>query len=54
VQSSYLVRCFDCTSSSYCYGCVGLVGKDFHILNEPYSRSEYFAITAKLKKATRR
>ncbi len=53
VQSSYLSRCFDCTSCTYCFGCVGLVGKDFHILNQPYTRSEYFALTAKLKKGAR-
>jgi hypothetical protein len=29
---------------------VGLVGKEFHILNEPYSRKEYFDGVAKLKK----
>jgi hypothetical protein len=52
-HSSYLVRCSDCTSCTYCFGCVGLVGKDFHILNRPYPRSEYFAITAKLKTSLR-
>ena len=50
-HSQYLVRCTDCTSCTYCFGCVGLVGKDFHILNERYSRSEFFALTSKLKKA---
>ena len=29
-------------------GCVGLSRKDFHILNKPYDRSAYFAITARL------
>jgi hypothetical protein len=27
---------------------VGLSHKDFHILNEPYDRKTYFAITSKL------
>jgi hypothetical protein len=27
------------------------VKRDFHILNEPYSRQEYFAIVAKLARA---
>jgi len=27
-----------------------LTGKDFYVLNEPYSRSEYFAVTRKLSK----
>jgi hypothetical protein len=51
VQSSYLVKCFDCTSCTYLFGCVGLVGKDFHVLNRPYPRGEYFALTNRLKKA---
>jgi hypothetical protein len=29
---------------------VGLSGKDFQILNEQYSRSDYFALTRKLAK----
>lgn len=52
-HSSYLVRCYDCSNCTYCFGCVGLVGKDFHILNERYSRTDYFAITTKLKAALR-
>jgi hypothetical protein len=28
---------------------VGLVQKDFHILNKKYSRSEYFRIVAELR-----
>ena len=50
-HSQYLVRSFDCTGSSYLFGCVGLVGKDFHVLNEPHSRSDYFALTSQLKKS---
>lgn len=53
-QSSYLTQCFDCTSCTYCFACVGLVQKDFHILNVPYSRSEYFALVAKLRGAAAR
>lgn len=52
-HSSYLVRCYDCTQSSYCFGCVGLVGRDFHILNQPYGRSDYFALTAQLLAGSR-
>lgn len=52
-HSSYLIRCYDCSNCSYCFGCVGLVGKDFHILNKKYGRTEYFALTAKLKVALR-
>ena len=48
-NSAYLVMCSDCSESNYCFGCVGLVRKDFHILNEPYGRAEYFEIVGRLK-----
>ncbi|MEN9579395.1 MAG: hypothetical protein RJA70_2404 [Pseudomonadota bacterium] len=51
--SSYLVRCTALANCSYCFGCVGLSGKDFHILNEPYERSEYFKVTARLTRELR-
>ena len=51
--SSYLVRGVGLSGCTYCFGCVGLSNKDFHILNEPYSRRDYFAITAQLAKALR-
>ena len=35
---------------SLAVGCVGLVKKDFHILNVGYSRKEYFEILEKLKR----
>jgi len=38
----------DCT---YCFGCVGLVKKEFQILNVRYSRKDYFEITAELTAA---
>ena len=43
-HSAYLVRCSFCADCNYCLGCVGLQKKEFHILNRPYTRSEYFAI----------
>jgi hypothetical protein len=46
--SNYLVKCVGLSDCSYCFGCAGLSHKDFHILNEPYDRKEYFAITSKL------
>jgi hypothetical protein len=42
--SAYLLRCSFCAECNYCLGCVGLEQKEFHILNQPYTRSEYFAI----------
>ncbi len=49
--ASYLVLCRDCSDCTYCFGCVGLARKDFHILNQPYTRSEYFRIMEKLRGA---
>jgi hypothetical protein len=46
--SAYLVHCFNCNDCTYCYGCVGLSKKEFHILNVPYSRTEYFKIVKQL------
>ena len=48
-RSSYLLfseHCFDCV---FCFGCVGLVKKEFHILNQPFSRKEYFERLEELK-----
>ena len=50
LRGAYLVRSVGCSDCTYCFGCVGLVGKDFHILNEPYGRTEYFAMIAKLSR----
>lgn len=43
-DSAYLVRCTDCVECTYCLGCVGLVGKEFHILNQPVDRKTYFKV----------
>jgi hypothetical protein len=48
--SAYLVRCLDCSSCNYCFGCVGLYKTDFSILNQPYDRTTYFALTARLSR----
>jgi hypothetical protein len=53
IRSSYLVRCSAMSGCSYCFGCVGLARKDFHILNQPYSRQEYFQITGELGRSLR-
>jgi hypothetical protein len=47
--SSYLVLSRDCSDCTYCFGCIGLAKKDFHILNRPYTRSEYFRLVEKLR-----
>jgi hypothetical protein len=48
-HSAYLLRCSFCTDCNYCFGCVGLAKKEFHILNQPYARSEYFALLKSLR-----
>ena len=53
VDSAYLVQSVGLSGCSYCFGCVSLSSKDFHILNEPYERSEYFRLTQQLSRALR-
>ncbi len=50
-QSSYLIMSQDCSECVFCFGCVGLVKKEFHILNQPFRRDVYFKKLAKLEKA---
>ncbi len=38
------------SNCEYCFGCVGLDGKSFHILNEPYDRQTYFALVKELSR----
>jgi hypothetical protein len=53
VGCAYLVRSTGCTGCTYCFGCVGLSRRDFCILNEPYDRATYFAVTARLARELR-
>jgi hypothetical protein len=48
-DSNYLVSCSYCFECDYCFGCVGLVKQDFHILNQRYSRADYFREVARLR-----
>jgi hypothetical protein len=48
---AYVHRSVACHECTYCYGCVGLVRKDFHILNVKYDRQEYFDRVAALERA---
>lgn len=50
---SYLVRCAAMAQCTYCFGCVGLSHKDYHILNQPYDRSAYFALSQALMRKLR-
>jgi len=53
LRSQYIVLCERCTDCSFCFGCVGLHGRDYHILNEPYDRETYFRLTTALKRELR-
>lgn len=46
----YCELCFNC---KHCFGCVGLQSKEFYILNQPYSRDEYFKKVTEIKAAMR-
>ena len=46
--SAYLILCQNLADCTYCLGCVGLSKKDFHILNKPYSRTQYFQLVKQL------
>jgi hypothetical protein len=48
VRCQYVVRSVALSDCAYCFGCAGLSGKDFHILNEPYDRATYFDVTKRL------
>ena len=49
-DSQYLVLCLDCSHCDQCFACVGLRGESYCILNQRYSRKEYFQILQGLKK----
>jgi hypothetical protein len=42
--SAYLVACTSCSDCTYCTSRVGLSKEKFHILNQPYGPTEYFAL----------
>lgn len=49
-DSQYLVLCLACTRCEQCFACVGLQGESYCILNQRYSRKDYFLIVQGLKK----
>ncbi|MDD5721346.1 MAG: hypothetical protein PHT16_02785 [Candidatus Pacebacteria bacterium] len=38
IESYYLIDCRNCM---YCFGCIGLINKQCHVFNEPYSKENY-------------
>ncbi|MBZ5715420.1 hypothetical protein [Nannocystis pusilla] len=49
-DSQYLVLCVDCIGCTQCFACVGLKNEEFCILNQRYSRKDYFPAVQALKK----
>lgn len=49
-DSQYLVLCLDCANCTQCFACVGLQGAEFHVLNQRYTRKDYFPVVQALKK----
>lgn len=46
---SYVMYSSNCHECVFCFGCVGLVKKEFHILNVPFKRDAYFRIVKELE-----
>lgn len=47
--SAYLIMSTNCHDCTFCFACVGLVSKEYHILNQPVSEKEYFERLPHLK-----
>ncbi len=43
-KNNYVAYCFDCHSSQYLLGCVGIKKGEYSILNKKYSKEEYLAL----------
>jgi len=50
-KSSYVIMSSNCYECVFCFGCVGLVKKEFHILNQQFPRKTYFKLVKQLKEA---
>jgi len=50
-RSQYVQLSRNCYGCTFCFGCVGLVGNEFPILNRPYPKKVYFQMVAELAKA---
>ena len=45
-----LMYCDNCRSCSYCFGCSGLIKKEYCIFNKQFTKEEYFPMVDKIKK----
>lgn len=52
--SNNLTYCELVYNSRDCFGCVGINHKEFHILNQPYSKDDYFKRIAEIKDQMKR
>ena len=56
VKFSYFIRdgleleyCLECHNCQYCFGCIGLRNKKYHIFNKPYLEKDYWQKLDKIK-----
>lgn len=42
--------CYNCNGAENCFGCVGIKKGSYMILNKKYSKEDYFALVARIKK----
>lgn len=47
-SGKYLTLCVECVGCTHCLGCVGLEGAEFHVLNQPMGRREYFDLAKRV------
>src|SRR3989338_2422933 len=47
--SSHLEYSINCKDCEYCFGCVGLIHKRFHLFNKPYDEETYWQKVDELK-----
>jgi len=45
-----LELCHNLSDCNYCFGCVGISKRDFHILNLEFDRKDYFRIVGRLRR----
>lgn len=54
-SSWWMVNCHDCeygicnNGCNDCFGCINVIRKEFYILNQPYSKGNYFKKVAEIK-----
>lgn len=56
IKFSYFIRdgldleyCLECHNCQYCFGCIGLRNKKYHIFNKPYPEKDYWQELDKIK-----